>query len=431
MAEACLREFGLMVQGAREDDSMDVCGIASPAAWEFFENLAFSGAKEDRFIEIARHAGGKALRVKNFVGVIGAPDGTQVEILPKTSEGAQDLGSTRDMLWKMLGAVENLHHLETTQAQLRLRDAPLTEALMSVFLDHVAALARRGIRRDYERVEEEERFLRGRLRVARQMQMPPGRQHLFPIEYDLFSENRAENRLLHAALLKVARTSKSPNNQRLARELRHSFGAVSASVNHQADFAAWRTGRDMVHYQPVLPWIRLILNRQCPFSLRDQHAGVSFLFPMEKLFEKYVVKVLERRLAPLRITVHTQVRTRYLADAPQAFQLKPDLILSRAGKWLAVLDTKWKLIDRRNAYTDGSEDPKAGIAQSDMYQLFAYGHKYLGGEGRLALIFPKWSGFAEPLPPFRLGDKLWLEVIPFDLGSDACVLGEELLGIAL
>ena len=87
MAELRLREFGLLVQGVRNDDDLAVCGIESEQAWAFFEGLAFSDDKDDRFIDTARFEGRKALRVKNFVGVICAPDGTQVEILPKTSEG--------------------------------------------------------------------------------------------------------------------------------------------------------------------------------------------------------------------------------------------------------------------------------------------------------------------------------------------------------
>lgn len=419
MAELRLREFGLLVQGVRNGDDLDVCGIESEQAWAFFEGLAFSDDKDDRFIDTARFEGRKALRVKNFVGVICAPDGTQVEILPKTSEGRQDARATRAILWKMLQAVENLRFLETTEAELNLRSMPLIESLIAIFLGHVSALVRRGIRRDYERVSDEERFLRGRLRVAQQLRMSPGRQHLFCIDYDLFSENRAENRLVHAALVKVARTSRTDSNQRLARELRHGFEAVPLSTDYQADFQKWRTGREMAHYQPLLAWVRLILNQHCPSSLKDVHAGISLLFGMEQLFEKYVAHVLERALAPHRVAVHTQSRSMYLSDQPRAFQLKPDLVLSRGGERLAVLDTKWKLIDRRTTYDDGTPNPKAGISQADMYQMFAYGHKYLGGAGRLALVYPAWSGFTAPLTPFRLGEQLWLEVIPFDLATDA------------
>lgn len=427
MADGCLREFGVMVPGPCDGNDPDVCGIASQAAWDFFESLAFSDDSDDRFIHPARHRGGKALRVKNFVGVICAPDGTCVEILPKTAESGQDMGATRGLLWKMLGVVDDLRFLETTEADLMLRSMPLIESLIAVFLGHVSALVRRGIRRDYERVEDEERFLRGRMRTVQQMRLPPARRHLFRIEYDLFSENRPENRLIHSALVKVARVSRNPLNQRLARELRHGFEGVPLSTRHAGDFAQWRTGRDMVHYRPVLPWVRLILNQQCPTSLRDQHAGISLLFPMEALFEKYVARVLQRRLAPHGLELQTQAASACLSQRPRAFLLKPDLLVSHRGRRVAVLDTKWKLIDRTIKYDSGASDPKAGIAQSDVYQMFAYGHKYLGGAGRLVLVYPAWRGFDAPLAPFDLGAGLALEVVPFDLAGDGGALVDALL----
>lgn len=425
MVELCVREHGRLVQEVPSVASIDVCGIASPEAWTFFENLALSDAEEDRFIDVAQYKGKRALRVRNFVGVISAPDGTQVEILPKTSDQEQDVKDTRALLWKMLAVVEDLPSIETTQAQLKLRSAPLIEALIGMFLAHVATVVRCGIRRDYERIEAEERFMRGRLRVAQQMQAPPGRQHLFQIEYDVFSENRAENRLLHAALDNVGRSARTTHNQRLARELRHGLDLVPLSTDYRADFAKWRTGRDMVHYQPLLPWLRLILNQECPHSLRDEHAGISFLFPMEKLFEKYVERSLRARVASSGIKIQGQARSHYLASQPKAFLLKPDIVLWRDQACIGIADAKWKLIDERITYDSGNEDPKAGIKQSDMYQMFAYGHKYLAGKGRLVLVYPRWRGFTRPLT-FDLGYGLVLDVVPFDLVNDACVLIDQL-----
>ena len=141
---------------------------------------------------------------------------------------------------------------------------------------------------------------------------------------------------------------------------------------------------------------------------------------MEMLFEKYVEQSLRRRFAPFGIRVQGQAREHFLPTGPHAFLLKPDLVLWHAGKRVGVLDTKWKLIDARIKYDIHEEDPTAGIKQSDMYQLFAYGHKYLGGKGRLMLIYPRSAGFAEPLKPFVLGDGLTLDVVPFDLATDAC-----------
>ena len=72
-----------------------------------------------------------------------------------------------------------------------------------------------------------------------------------------------------------------------------------------------------------------------------------------------------------------------------------------------VLDTKWKLID-------GSGKDKYGISQADMYQMFAYGHKYLAGKGNIVLIYPQHDDFNEAVEhsfDFNEALKLWL--VPF------------------
>lgn len=62
--------------------------------------------------------------------------------------------------------------------------------------------------------------------------------------------------------------------------------------------------------------------------------------------------------------------------------------------------------------------------KTDMYQLFAYGQKYMDGKGNLALIYPKHSNFSQPLPRFSYSDDLHLWVIPFDLEQEYLVEGE-------
>jgi 5-methylcytosine-specific restriction enzyme subunit McrC len=96
------------------------------------------------------------------------------------------------------------------------------------------------------------------------------------------------------------------------------------------------------------------------------------------------------------------------------FRLEPDVLISSgAQRW--VLDTKWKRIDSADAQN------KYRLSQSDFYQMFAYGHKYMQGAGTMALIYPKSALFAEALKPFHFSQTLQLQVWPFDLDSDSLV----------
>ena len=163
----------------------------------------------------------------------------------------------------------------------------------------------------------------------------------------------------------------------------------------------------------------LILNEQSPRSIVGDWHGPSLLFPMELLFERYVEVRLRRRLPPN--TLKRQASTEYLCMHQQErwFQLKPDFLLRDDDvNW--VLDTKWKRLD--SSLTSATD--KYRLSQADFYQLFAYGHRYLPGAGRMMLIYPMTTDFQTPLPVFNYSDSLELWVVPFDLETGELVQRE-------
>lgn len=86
-----------------------------------------------------------------------------------------------------------------------------------------------------------------------------------------------------------------------------------------------------------------------------------------------------------------------------------------------VLDTKWKVLSSSTELGEDTSRSRYGLSQSDFYQLFAYGHKYLRGKGHLFLVYPQTKNFTAALSPFRFSDDLVLWVVPFDLDRDLLV----------
>ncbi len=421
MPDFYIREFGEIHKGENNKNGVDKISI-NAEAWDFLAKYAESDDKENRFL---RFKSPTILKVQNFVGVISTPDGTQIEILPKINQIAnkQSAGESRKVLADMLKVVFDLPFIKTTQADLQIKKQALPEVLIGWFLQSANEIIKRGIRRDYNRIEAHEPFLKGQLQTAKQFNEPPHKQHLFHIEYDIFSPNRAENRLIHSALLQVLKWSKNTKNQRLAKHFLHLFDEVALSNNYKNDFAKWSKSRDMNYYQSILPWLKLILNQQSPFALNDKNAGISFLFPMEVLFEKYVAKILVKRLLK-GYKLREQISRKYLSNKPKAFLLKPDIGIYKNDELLYILDTKWKLIDENKTYENDKIDEKKGISQSDMYQLFAYGKKY--NVQKLALIYPQWSGFESDFE-FEFDEDLHLRIVPFRLDNEVKMIDFEFL----
>lgn len=367
----------------------------------------------------------RSLRLDNYVGVLETPCGTRIEILPKhlDESDAVAVRSARRLLRKMLAACMNLVPRESCPTSIEAFEAPLNEWVMRQFLEHLDRLVKRGLRFDYHPVKEQRRFLRGRLDVVRQLRQPPGRQHVLNIEHDVFDPDRAENRLLRSALDRVCRLTRDASSWRLAHELAVYLSPIPGSVDIAADFRNWRDDRLMTHYRPVRPWCALILNEQSPRSIVGDWHGPSLLFPMERLFERYVEVCLRRRLpaGALKPTASSEHLCTHQGES--WFKLKPDFLL-RHGEENWVLDTKWKRLDSSLA----NSSDKYGLSQADFYQLFAYGHRYLPAAGKMMLIYPMITDLRVPLPAFNYSDSLQLWVVPFDLETGELVQGAHFNG---
>lgn len=405
-ATLTVREYARLTTSHVPNPTLDLAQVSASAFdWLCEQSSKFSKAGA----ALVQIEGRRLLKLDNYVGVLEMPCGTRIEILPKHFEEGDCIQQSRTLLRRMIQKSLNLPTRKVGATALQRFDAPLTEWVMSSFLAALDHLIKRGLRFDYQRVEEEQRYLRGQLNTARQMRQPPGRQHHFQIRHDIFLPDRPENRLLKTALDVVCKTTQDPSNWRLSHEVRSMLLEIPTSPDTTQDFKQWRNDRLMAHYQPVKPWCELIIQQQTPLAIAGEWQGMSLLFPMEKLFERYVAACLRETL-PADATLDIEGKTKYLCehDGKKVFQLRPDLMITQGGKsW--VLDTKWKRLDT------GLGSKNYGLSQSDFYQLFAYGHKYLGGRGDLVLIYPRRAAFQEVLPVFEYSAGLRLWVAPFDL----------------
>jgi 5-methylcytosine-specific restriction enzyme subunit McrC len=418
-----VREYARLTTEPVAKPTLDHAQVSATAFdWLCHLNAGFSRSGTLKLVTMENR---RWLKLDNYVGVVETPCGTRLEILPKHVEQGECATSSRNLLKRMMATALDLPVREAGVASLQVfEDTPLSEWVMGQFLLALDHLVKRGVRAAYWRIEAEERYLRGGLDVVRQMRQPPGRGHVFQIRHDLFLYDRPENRLLKRALEYVCHLTQTPAHWRLAQELRGLLQEIPASSDVNQDFKLWRTDRLMNHYQSVRPWCELILYRLMPLALAGNWRGISLLFPMEKLFERYVAINLRRvLLADARLTI--QAASQYLCqhEGKKLFRLEPDLLIEhQQRRW--VLDTKWKRLNAAN------REDKYGLSQGDFYQLFAYGQKYLAGQGTLVLIYPRHPGFQEALPRFYFNDNLNLWVLPFNLDT-ACLQQAESAGLPL
>lgn len=415
-----VREYAILTINSQAESSLD-CGIVSEATFDWLLNyvLGWKGFEGCLVIDNKR-----SLKLGSYVGYLQSPNGEGIEILPKTGTFTQEITKTRRILQDMLKVSFGVKPRTLGIADLMSMRQPLHEWIFSQFLNELQKLLLRGLRFDYQRVEEESRFIRGRLQVIAQQRQSAGREHIFQVSHNIYTPNRLENRLIKTALMNVLNSSRDNNNWRLANEFNHIMDEVKTIHNPLENLVNWRESKLLRHYESIKPWCQLILQMSNPNFQHGIDRGIALIFPMEKLFEKYVEHSLKKQLSlKNECHLHAQKRSKYLIKhtpqnqqkASEIFLLQPDLLLESTNGY-QILDIKWKLLNE-------SID-KYDISQSDLYQLFAYGHKYQSGKGHMMLIYPKHNDFNKSLPKFCYSDELVLWVVPFCLESRKLEKGE-------
>lgn len=395
-------------------------------AFEYLRKLCVCDESDTPFLKLRNRDGAEVLQVQNYAGVILTPGGCQIEVLPKIAKSDSEVAkiNARKALLNMLTALGGFNHIQSNSANIGKANTPLLEVFISQFLHSVNQLVKRGLKSDYVKQQDNLFFLKGKLLVGEQLKRNLVNKHKFYIEHDEYLLDRPANRLLRTALLKVAKLTKSSHSQKLIREFNFVFDEVPTSNDIKTDFSKVKLDRGMNYYKSPLKWAELILNRFSPLTLKGQNNAMSLLFPMEQVFESYVAQQLNRNL-PVHMKLSSQTRSKYLVTHGNSrfFNLKPDLEIKEDAETTVILDTKWKLLDE--TLNNGTD--KYGLSQADFYQMFAYGQKYMGGKGKLVLIYPQHDDFTQPIEhSFDFYEELKLWVVPIGL-STSPIAAEEIL----
>ncbi|WP_434050575.1 McrC family protein [Marinobacter salarius] len=417
-----VREYATLTADSEADPSINV-GRVSGATFEWLINLHNQWEQDSKLII---RNGKKYLKLGSYVGYLQSPSGEGIEILPKTEFASPEKPEPlRKLLQDMLRCSASLDGREGDSADLTRSELPIHEWIIAQFLNQLTTLVKRGLRFDYETIEEESRFIRGQLDVGKQSRQSPARATWFNIRHDVFSPNRTENRLLRTALDYVLKLTKNAQNWRVANTLSHQLSVIEPFRKPLPQISQWQNTKLMQPYRAIKPWCVLVLERLNPNFQHGLHSGIAMLFPMEQLFENYVAHHVKKQMrsgASLTSQAASQWLIKHSPDGgPEKswFQLKPDLLVTYLSR-KTVMDAKWKLLDS----TQNTSAEKYGIKQADLYQLFAYGHKYQNGYGHMLLIYPKHAAFQEPLPTLSFSEDLHLWCVPFDMYEKQLVVGE-------
>ena len=312
----------------------------------------------------------------------------------------------------MLCVAWNLRVADGELASLGRQHSDLLELLIGLFANRSLGAVRRGLPRRYVGREEDLQLLRGRLHVVRQITALAARPDVLACRYDELSEDTPLNRVLKAAVVRLARVTRSAANARLLAELAarlESVGNSSAPLDEPV-----RLDRTNTAYHDLHQLARLFLSGDWQSTASGKSLGFSLLFPMWKLFERFIGRCLRRALAPWPVDLQDKTY-RALRDeqGKGLFQLQPDAVI-HAPSGPIVLDTKWKKLEP-------TDSEKFGVVPSDVYTMLAYAQAYEAK--RLVLLYPWLKGVEKGVNRHWrvVGAERHLDIAAVDVGEPRSV----------
>ncbi|PRX48541.1 5-methylcytosine-specific restriction enzyme subunit McrC [Prauserella shujinwangii] len=306
------------------------------------------------------------LRDSGIVKVSRAPrSGELWQLSAKTSVGVARVGDMevwikpklpiRRLLF-LLGYAHNLQGWRDDPVQVS-EDTGIVSAFGQLLWRQVETALRGGLYRGYRTDEETSHVMRGRVLMSQQVRRHHGRAVPMEITYDDFTPDTAENQILLAA---VGRLLEEPRLDDVARnrlEAQYDQLAAVASPVRGPTLPAWQSNRRNQHYKPALELAELVWNATSPEYPRGTIRVTGFLFPLDKVFEAFLAKVLDEHLCRTH-GGHLNEQKELHLDEGRTVTIRPDLVWKRGGRAAAVIDAKYKVEGKGRA--------------SELYQLLAY-----------------------------------------------------------
>ncbi len=371
----------------------------------------------------------QCLKATSYVGII-QTESLSIEILPKIfTEKDIDSGKIeknkdkyRTIFIEMLKPLLNINEVQINKANISTtKNKNIYEIFITLFVQSLDNLIHKGIKSDYILQEGNQFFLKGKLKFNQHIKENYIHKERFYVETDEYLQDRTANRLLKSTIALLLKKTNDYDNKRNLRQQLFIFDEVQLSNNHEMDFKKVNKHRGMEHYDLPLRFAEVFLMHKSFTSMRGKDNVFALLFPMERVFEKYMEFVLENSKENLNIS---KVRVNgysgdYLLSGNMINQ-QPDYLLEMNDKAIVITDAKWKLFD----VTETKNNEKINISSGDVYQVFSYLH-YYDAKDTAYILAPKTDDFnsdkklADPLKYLKYSGDMGKQIqfIPIDLSE--------------
>lgn len=338
--------------------------------------IAFGEKHGYKYFNIGRNC----IKFTSYVGVIQI-DNLTIEILPKVNKS--DYCDCRKLLITMLKKSGLVSIKHDDNANQNLKNNTLFELFFKEFIKEAECLIYQGLNKKYRRELKNRKALKGKLVFSEHIKRNFIHKERFFTASESYDRDNIYNQIIKKALEIICCITVSNKIKSDASNLLLNLEDISRINIGKNDFKVLTYDRHTERYRKCIELAKLVILQMMPDLSGGKNSVIALLFNMNALFELFITKELQRAL--IDYNVLAQKPQKYLLvqkdKCKQSFLMKPDITIKKDGKIIAILDTKWKLLN--------SEDKKRGVSQSDLYQLYTYSNEYRCRN--VALIYPKWQ----------------------------------------
>lgn len=342
--------------------------------------------ESQRFLQFIHKS--NELKSNKYVGVIHY-QGEKINLLPKiffdsdknyrddTEEQKNEINQIQNHILWWLSYCRKIN-FPNYQASLGSAKSDFFEVLIYLFSKYTRELLNSSIYQQYEDVNRELSFIKGRLNIEEYIseKLSKGKWHKLNCTYDAFVFDNEFNRIIKYVTTLLFNVTSNQDNKKNLREILFILDEVSDERATAEQCSRISFNPMFGEFETVRDYCQLFLTHCVSFDYKNDLKLFAFLLPMEYVFEDFIFGFIDKELE--NVTAKAQRSDKYL-DEGKAFNIKPDLWLKTDYKSL-IADTKYKIV-----YSD-EKDPKKGISQNDLYQMLAYAVRFKVNE--IILFYP-------------------------------------------
>lgn len=283
----------------------------------------------------------RGIKFRQYVGVLRVGSLT-IEILPKADRSGRENGTKaywRKLLLDMLRKCRLLKIDSLSDASLRLSHSTLLDIYLDLFLTELELLVHGGLIRKYVKRQANLPLMKGRLLFSQHIARNAAHRERFFTEHTVFSLDHQLHRVLYAALAMLPRLSSSLQFGERIGSLLLAFPELPLQQFTAEQLNTLRFDRKTEPYRTAVGLARMILTQNSPELSHGPEQVLAILFDMNRLFEEYIFRILQKAVVP-PWQVSRQVSRPFWDDR----HVRPDILLSN-GVNNFILDTKWKELE--------------------------------------------------------------------------------------